>query len=746
MRRDRALAFLGCFVTEMHARAIDTLLDADHRIVTGIEEDAREDYARWLQERAAETDEEGRFLAEIVRQLRDSQRPVDPLWERLVEEHAPERFERALATWADRPKNKRSVLDEVIRRHPHFRKFTPRILDAVEFEAATAEGHGVLEGLQALKAMNAGRRKQLPRQVPLAWATPAWRRKIQEALEHSPASARRTWETGLWLATHQALQAGTLCVRGSRRYRPLQELVYGDSAWTEQRTDAYTKLGLPEDPRDFLARLRSRYLEIIHQVDADLPNNPYARLVDGQLRLSRDPAAVSLKDLVLYRNLIQDHFPPVDLDQLLIQVARRVPYLRHLRTVTSFASHSADWERKLLICIFGLGCNLDLSRLARSTGVRRDVIADIIRRYFHLEGLIDANAELVNYHHGLPLSNLWGTGEHSGSDGQRHRVHGRSLLAGFLPPYFGHHGRGFTIYRHTSDQDSVFSTRAISALDRESQYAVDGLVDNRSVLRPTRHSTDTHGTSDIVFGLMTLLGYDFCPRIARLHRQRFFRMPEMPPLTHIEPLFEAEPIKLDELIIEQWDYLVRIGASILDGTVAPSVLIRQLENAGPTNRTAEALRALGRIAKTLFLLRYIQQPGLRGQIRRQLNRCEAENDLSHFVTFAEHGVYRTADLDFVVDRSQCTTLVMNNIVIWNTEALASKVLPTLRERGIEVPTEVLAHLSPLMRKQINPYGAYRFDLEAAHDPTEASRLRQRDQQFYRRALRSKPTPGVAGNQ
>lgn len=709
MRRDRALAFLACFVAETLPRTIDTLLYADHRMVTAIWGDARDDYGEWLQERAQATDEEGRLLAEIVAELREASHPVDRLWARLLRKHTPGRIDRALAVWADRVENKRSVLDEVIRRYPYLRKFTPRILDAVEFDA-TAEGQAVLEGLEALKGMNAARRKQLPEELPLRWATPTWRRKVQEAQEEgSAARARRTWETGLWLAAHEALQAGTLCVRGSRRYRPLKELVHGEFAWNEGRVEAYAKLGLPQDPREFVAHLRSRYLEIVHETDSGLPSNPHARIVDGRLRLSRDPAEVSVKDLVFYRNLIQDHFPLVDLDQLLIQVSRRVGYLRHFRTVSSFASRVADLDRRLLVCIFGLGCNLDLSRLARSTGVKRDVIADTIRRYCHLEHLVDANAALVNYHHGLPLSGLWGSGEHSGSDGQRHRVHGHSLLAGFLPWVFGHHGQGFTIYRHTSDQHNVFSTLAVSTLDRESQYALDGLVDNRTVLRPVRHSTDTHGASDIVFGLMTLLGYDFCPRIARLHRQRLFRIPGMPIQQHLEPLFDAEPVPLD-LIIEEWDNLVRLAASIKDRLVAPSVLIRQLESAPAASRTAVALRALGRIAKTLFLLRYIQHPELRRHIRRQLNRCEAENDLGHFVVFGERGVYRAADLDFLVDRSQCTTIVMNNIVVWNTEVLASEVLPALKERGIEVPQDVLAHLSPLMRRHINPYGEYRFDL------------------------------------
>ncbi len=36
--------------------------------------------------------------------------------------------------------------------------------------------------------------------------------------------------------------------------------------------------------------------------------------------------------------------------------------------------------------------------------------------------------------------------------------------------------------------------------------------------------SDTHGYSDVVFGLFALLGYKFSPRIADLPDQRFWRL------------------------------------------------------------------------------------------------------------------------------------------------------------------------------------------------------------------------------
>jgi hypothetical protein len=39
---------------------------------------------------------------------------------------------------------------------------------------------------------------------------------------------------------------------------------------------------------------------------------------------------------------------------------------------------------------------------------------------------------------------------------------------------------------------------------------------HNEAIRSTMHSTDTHGYTEAVFGLMSLLGFDFAPRIAKL--------------------------------------------------------------------------------------------------------------------------------------------------------------------------------------------------------------------------------------
>jgi TnpA family transposase len=145
-----------------------------------------------------------------------------------------------------------------------------------------------------------------------------------------------------------------------------------------------------------------------------------------------------------------------------------------------------------------------------------------------------------------------------GSDGQRFGIQASSLLASFYPRYFGYYERAITLYTHTSDQYSVFGTRAISCSAREALYVLDGLLENDTILRPHEHSTDTHGFTEQLFGLCYLLGYSFMPRLRDLADQQLYRVdPETPPES-LRPLLRAG---LDlSLLGEQWDQLVRVAA------------------------------------------------------------------------------------------------------------------------------------------------------------------------------------------
>ena len=101
-------------------------------------------------------------------------------------------------------------------------------------------------------------------------------------------------------------------------------------------------------------------------------------------------------------------------------------------------------------------------------------------------------------------------------------------------------------------------------------------------------------------------------RLADLDEARFWsidRHADYGPLTGLA----ANKINL-KLIAEHWDDMLRIAGSLQMGTVKASDLVRSLHAGSRTSRLTAALAELGRIAKTLHLLAYVDSEEYRRAI------------------------------------------------------------------------------------------------------------------------------------
>ena len=71
---------------------------------------------------------------------------------------------------------------------------------------------------------------------------------------------------------------------------------------------------------------------------------------------------------------------------------------------------------------------------------------------------------------------------------------------------------------------------------------------------------------------------------------------------------------------------------------------------------------LGRLVKTQFILRWIENPDYRLRIHRQLNKGEALHALRRFLFFAHEGKVQRRQADQQTNQVLCLNLVTNAIV------------------------------------------------------------------------------------
>ena len=94
------------------------------------------------------------------------------------------------------------------------------------------------------------------------------------------------------------------------------------------------------------------------------------------------------------------------------------------------------------------------------------------------------------------------------------------------------------------------------------------------------------------------------------------------------------------LIGRQLSEILRLAASIQQGTVTASLILRKLGSYPRQNSPALALREIGRIERTLFAVAWIEDPSLRRRVTAGLNKGEARNSLARAVFFNRLGEIR----------------------------------------------------------------------------------------------------------
>jgi TnpA family transposase len=283
----------------------------------------------------------------------------------------------------------------------------------------------------------------------------------------------------------------------------------------------------------------------------------------------------------------------------------------------------------------------------------------------------------------------------------------RTINAGPNRKYFGSQ-RGITWYNFTSDQFSGFHGLVIPGTLRDSIFVLEGLLEQQTSLNPTEIMTDTAGTSDLVFGLFWLLGYQFSPRLADAGEAVFWRIDRDADYGVLNEL--ARGLANIRRIEQHWDDLLRVAGSLKLGTIQASELMRTLLKSERPASLAQALIEVGRLNKTLYLLNYLDNEEYRRRILTQLNRGEGRHALARTICHGQRGEIRNRYREGQEDQLGALGLVTNAVVLWNTIYIQA-ALAHMRQQSMEICEEDEARLSPLVHGHINVLGHYSFSLD-----------------------------------
>ena len=695
--KPKCYAVVACYLIETRKTLLDQIVEMNDQFLTGMNRRAENTVKareRVLRRRArAGTD---RVLDAIdALAAADGDQTVRAFREAV---DAPGLVAAAAACRAFHRLEERGHLDAMLARYGTLRHYLPAFV-ALPFQAAVGS-EDLMTAITVLRELDGGTRETVKPDDPHGFVPAAWRPFLIEKGKVD----RRIWEIALAFAIRDALRGGNLFLTESRAHVAFWNLVYDDRRWQETRSEAYGRLDLPAAPTAFLDKLVAALDRAARVAARGLSANPFAAVQDGKLRLKQPDALPLPRSVRQLRETIKASMPRVRIEDLLQDVDEWCGFTRAFQPLGGYQPREGDTYRPLLATLIAHGTNLGLAAMSQSVdGVTAGRLQDINRWFVREATLKAANTVLVDHHHRLPLSRVWGDGTRSSSDGQRFAVERDGLLGAFYPRYFGYYERALSLYTHIADQSSVYGTRTISCAPREANYVLDGILENDTILKIREHTTDTGGFTEPLWGLCLLLGIDFMPRLKDLPDQALYRVDRAADYGPLNPLLR-NVIDI-AIIVEQWDQLVRIAASLKDRLTPAHVVMQRVINASPGDRVAKALTALGRLAKSLHILRYIHEEPLRRMIQLQLNRGEFRHALAKWLFFANQGAFRSGDYEEIMNKASCLSLMSNAVLVWNT-AHIDRIVAQLRACGNTVRDEDLARVSPLLRRHITPNGSY----------------------------------------
>lgn len=704
---DQRAATLVCCARALEVTALDDALDVLDVFLRDLfaksERTGKKERLRTLRD----LDAASLQLAERVEQLFARERSDKELRDYLEAEQARMQVSVATIYAIARPPDD-NYFQEVGERYHSVRQFFPQLLKLIAFEGNRA-GQPVLRGLAFLKGIEGVSHPSM-KGAPLDFVSPGWKRHVAP-YHHTPD--RRYYTLCALSRLHEGLRHRDVYVAQSSRWGDPRAKLLQREEWLRVRATVCQSLGRSLSPKGELDDLARRLDDAYRRTAANLPSASVR--IEQEKGQNRDKLVLTglekiaePESLLLLRHRVSRRLPPINLPELLLELHVRTGFLSEFTHIHESKSRVSDLLTSLCAVLVAEACNIGLSPLVHKgiPALERDRLSHVQQNYIRPETLSRANARLVDYQETLSLAQAWGGGEVASADGLRFIVPVRTLHAGPNPKYFGT-GRGITLINYVSDQFSGFKNIVVTGTLRDSLVVLAGLLNQETKLRPTELMTDTASYSDVVFGLFHLLGYQFSPRLADLGGMRLWRIDPTADYGKLNSIVRSRINT--RLITEHWEDMLRVASSLKLATVDSIALMRTLQSGGRSSTLSKAIGELGRIAKSLFLLSYLDDEAYRRRILIQLNKGESRHSLARKVFYGNKGELRQRYREGQEEQLSALGLMVNAVILWNTMYM-ERALEDMRQRGMTILPEDVARLSPIVHEHVNVYGKYSFTL------------------------------------
>ena len=709
MQAQKRYTLMAALIKDCMARTLDDLGEMFIKRMRKIHHKGKEALQKYRQKHQAQTDELIMTLHDMVMVLQQDDAPankLEALQSRIGDD--PDTLItqcRQHNAYADN--NYLSFLWPLYISH---RKTLFALFDHITV-SSTSQDQSIVQALQfVLEHRNSKAAWLNLGDLDIAWLSEKWWKLVTGLSNRNTRPEkidRRQFEVCVFSQVMEELLAVDLCIVGSDQFADYREQLISWEEYQRMIGDYSEQVGLPVEGKPFVAEAK-RWLEAVAQAtDTSFPDNKSARFEKGEVVLTRPGKLKKPKALKKLEHFISEAIEPVSVLDVLVDTENWLNWSRFFRPLSGHDSKLSDPTGRYIISTFCYGCNLGPSQTARSIkDIDRRQIAWVDHHHITEQQIDEAIHSIINAYNTFGLPKHWGTGKSVSADGTKWNVYEQNLLSEYHIRYGGYGGIG---YYHVSDTYIALFSHFIPCGVWEAVYILDGLLKNKSDIQPDTVHGDTQSQSAPVFGLAYLLGIKLMPRIRNWKDLKLYRPDSNSYYQHIDQLFDDT---IDWQLIEtHLPDLLRVVLSIKAGRITPSTLLRKLGTYSRKNKLYQAMRELGRVVRTEFLLRYLSDAELRGTIQAATNKSEAFNNFTQWLAFGDD-VMSENNRDRQRKLIKYNHLIANCVIFHNVQSL-TRILLEAQQAGVPIESGWLARLSPYLTEHINRFGDYWVNLNRA---------------------------------
>ncbi|MBF6612488.1 MAG: Tn3 family transposase [Chloroflexi bacterium] len=514
------------------------------------------------------------------------------------------------------------------------------------------------------------------------------------------------------------LEAGDLFCRDSVRFRSFEDDLIDEQEWQQNKAALLTETGLsnllqpvPGHLADLEYQLEERIVAVNQRISAG-ENSHFHLKGKGKGKGRRTRWTLQYpKSSEPINHPVFDTLNQVNISSLLHFVDDHSHFMDCFEHILGRYSKQAVDDRLISVisaCLVAWGTNMGLGRMGEISDIGFDPLTRTSENFLRIETLKAANDCVSNASAALSIFRHYDLGGvvHSSSDGQKFETALPTFNARYSPKYFGLK-KGVVAYTLLANHVPV-NAHMIGAHDHESRFVFDLLFNNTTDIQPEVHSTDTHGTNQVNFALLSIFGYQFAPRYAEIEQKvrtalYGFQHPSQYGDVILKPIRKLNT----DLIVAEWDNLMRIFVSLALKTTTQSIIVGKLNAYTRKNKTRQALWEYDNIISSLYLLDFVDSPLIRKNVQRALNRGENYHQLRRAVSYANFGKLRFRTTEDQELWHECSRLITNCIIFYNSSIL-SRLWSHKEATGNMAGAALIAQVSPVAWQHINFYGRYEF--------------------------------------